>query len=128
MFKKREELDYANVDTILGKDIDFNGTINGKGILRIDGKVTGHIVQNGDVIVGESGFVSASIQARHITVSGTVQGNIVASGLLQLLPSAKVLGDIKVQNLFIADGAIYKGVCEMTRNTEEQINKKKENN
>lgn len=124
MFKKREELDYSNVDTILGKDTEFSGSISGKGILRIDGKISGEIVQNGDIIVGDNGFVDASIKARHITVSGTVHGNIEASGLLKLLSSAKVFGDIKVLNLSIADGAIYKGSCEMTRSSDEKSTKK----
>lgn len=125
MFKKREELDYSNVDTILGKDTELDGNITGKGILRIDGKISGRIDQNGDIIVGDSGFVDASIKARHITVSGTIHGNIEASGLLKLLPSAKVYGNIKIHNLSIADGAVYKGACEMTRANEEKTTKQK---
>lgn len=123
MFKKKEELDYANVDTIIGKEMSFNGTLTGKGILRVDGNVTGEIVQNGDIVVGESGNIEANIKARHITISGSVKGNVEASGLLQLLPVARVFGDIKVQNLSIADGAVFKGACEMVSKQEQQKEK-----
>ena len=112
MFKKKDELDFANVDTIIGKGTEFNGTINGKGILRIDGKVTGEII-TGDVLVGETGVVEANIKARNLSVSGVVNGNIDATGLLELLPSAKVVGNIKVSNLIVGDGAIFKGSCDM---------------
>lgn len=126
MFKKKEEIDYANVDTILGKDVHFDGIIKGKGILRVDGKLSGKIIQNGDVIIGEGGVVEADIEARHVSVSGTVQGNIEASGLLQIYSNGRVSGDIKVQSLFIGEGAIYKGSCEMDRSFEQKDAKNKD--
>ncbi|QNO15016.1 polymer-forming cytoskeletal protein [Alkalicella caledoniensis] len=125
MFKKKEELDFANVDTIIGKDTEFSGTINGKGILRVDGKVTGEII-TGDVLVGETGVVEANIKARHVTVSGTIKGNIEASGLLELMPSARLTGDIKVSNLSIGDGAYFKGACEMLSGDKSKENKGQE--
>ncbi len=115
MFKKKEELDFAKVDTIIGKDTELNGNVNGKGILRVDGRLVGELNQNGDVFVGETGIIDANIKARHITIAGTVNGDIEGTGLLELLPTARLFGDIKVQNLSIGDGAVFKGSCEMKR-------------
>ncbi|WP_353893278.1 polymer-forming cytoskeletal protein [Proteinivorax hydrogeniformans] len=125
MFKKKEEFDPTKIDTIVGKDSDFEGKLTAKGILRIDGKVSGEIISTGNVLIGESGSVEANIKAKNLTVSGTIVGDVEVEGLLDLLPSAKLIGDIKVASLEVGDGAIFKGNCEMN---EEQSSSKKNNN
>lgn len=115
MFKKKEEIDVTKVDTVIGKDTIINGTMESKGILRVDGKLQGELTTSGDVIVAEGGQVEAGIKARNISIAGTVNGNIDASGLLEILPTGKLFGDIKVAKLAIGDGAVFRGACEMRR-------------
>jgi cytoskeletal protein CcmA (bactofilin family) len=103
----------ARVDTIVGKDTEFKGTLNSSGLIRIDGKVDGEISHQGDVVIGETGHVTATIRARNVTVAGTVNGNIEATGRLELLASARVLGDLTVTALVISEGAMFKGTSEM---------------
>jgi cytoskeletal protein CcmA (bactofilin family) len=115
MFKKKEEIDVTKVDTVIGKETVINGTMEAKGILRVDGKLQGELTTSGDVIVAEGGLMEAGIKARNISIAGTVNGNIDASGLLEILPTGKLFGDIKVAKLAIGDGAVFRGACEMRK-------------
>lgn len=121
--KKQESVNLDKIDTLVGAGTEFNGTLVAKGTLRVDGKVEGKIITEGDVVVGEGGNIIADIEARNIVISGEIRGNIIASSSLELMPTGKVYGDISVKNLQIADGAVFEGKCDMTGN---KANTKKE--
>ncbi|HPZ22963.1 MAG TPA: polymer-forming cytoskeletal protein [Bacillota bacterium] len=113
MFSKKEEIDSTKIDTIIGKETVINGTVEAKGILRIEGKITGQLNTNSDIIIAPTGFVEAEIHCRSISIAGTVQGNVNAKGILEIEPSGKLYGDITVAKLSIGDGAIFQGTCKM---------------
>ena len=113
MFNKKEEIDSTKIDTIIGKETVINGTIEAKGILRIEGKITGQVNTSSDIIIAPTGLVEAEIHCRSISVAGTVQGNVDAKGILDIEPSGKLYGDITVAKLSIGDGAVFQGNCKM---------------
>lgn len=101
------------VDTILGKDSNSNGRIEIGGSIRVDGYFDGEIKAAGDVTVGDSARVKASIRAVNITIAGEVVGNLYASGRLEIASTGRLCGEVKTGALCIEDGAIFKGSCEM---------------
>ncbi|HEX2944737.1 MAG TPA: polymer-forming cytoskeletal protein [Clostridia bacterium] len=101
------------VDTIVGTSSVFTGNIEAEGTVRVDGKVVGDLKVAGDVYVGDQANIKGNIEASNVHLSGTVEGNIRARGILKILSSAKLYGDIHV-NSFVADeGALFQGKCEM---------------
>ncbi len=117
MFKK--EGVYTPVDkvnTIVGKETAFKGTLSGKGLIRIDGKAEGNITSVGDVVVGESGQVAAELKARNITIAGSYDGKLEASGKLELKSTARVSGTVKANGLIVEDGAVMTGNLNMEKN------------
>lgn len=115
MFKKkeRENINYEQVDTIVGSGSEFQGTLLARGTLRVDGRVNGEIQVEGDLIVGEKGQVAANIKARHVTIAGQVAGDVELEGTLELTATGRLHGDITVANLIIAEGATFEGACKM---------------
>ena len=105
------------IETIIGRDTQFKGSINAGGTIRIDGKFEGDISSTGDAIIGETGNITAQVKARNATIAGVVNGNIDISDKLELLSSAKVYGDLKVGVLIIGEGATFKGACEMRQDS-----------
>ncbi|BBB90592.1 MAG TPA: polymer-forming cytoskeletal protein [Methylomusa anaerophila] len=101
------------VGTVFGKDTFIKGTVTSQGTLRVDGQLEGDLNTTGDLVIGETGRINAQITARNATVAGTVSGNINITEKLELLPSAKIFGDIKVGTLTVNEGAVFRGVCEM---------------
>lgn len=114
MFKDQRKLhDSPRIDTIIGPTSNIEGKINATGTVRIDGKYTGDIFTDEDVLVGENGFINGNINARNVSISGKVDGNILCKGLLEILPTGTLNGDIEVKKISISDGAIFKGNCNM---------------
>ncbi len=114
MFKKDSlEVTTDKVDTIIGKDTVFKGNINSKGLIRIDGEAEGHLVNKGDVVVGESGKVLADLKARNVTIAGYFEGTLEAEGKLELKKTATVAGNLKANGLIVEEGAVMSGDIEM---------------
>jgi cytoskeletal protein CcmA (bactofilin family) len=114
LFKKDNlETPPDKVNTIIGKDTVFKGTIHGKGLIRIDGTAEGSIINKGDVIIGEAGKVAVELKARNITIAGKYEGTLEAEGRLELKRTATASGTFKTNGLLIEEGAVFCGSMEM---------------
>jgi len=109
--KKREE---GKLETIIGPETHFQGTIRSKGIIRIDGKLEGGIIEAHSIIVGESGQIQGDINAKIIIVGGKITGNITAEHNLEIQSKAQVFGDLHTSLLTIGEGAVFEGHCVMS--------------
>lgn len=108
----------SEIETLIGKDTMLKGTIDSKGTIRIDGQFEGDISTTGNIMVGDHGIITAQVTALNATIAGTVYGNVAVSEKLELLPSARMYGDITVGVLTISAGAIFKGACTMRQDME----------
>lgn len=117
VFKK--DVDMNRLDTIIGPGTIFEGSLNSKESICVDGIVRGKIICDGSVIVGEKGRVDADIIADSVVLSGTVNGHITAKSKLEITTNGKLKGDIKTGSLIIAEGVLFEGKCQMI--TEERV-------
>lgn len=118
--RKRSAGFREGVDTLVGSNSVFKGNIESEGTVRVDGKVIGDIKVTGDAYIGNGATVEGNVEAGNVHLAGTVKGNILARGLLKILSTAKLYGDIKV-NSFVADeGALFQGKCEMLEDAQEE--------
>lgn len=120
MFGKKNTTISEEVETVVGRDTTFKGTIAAKGSVRVDGTLEGELETAAAAVIGQTGKAVAQITAANATIAGLVQGNVVVSGRLELLPTAKLYGDIKVGTLIIGEGAVFKGACQMLNIEENQ--------
>ena len=96
----------------------MTGELHFEDTFRIDGKFTGNVVSNGDLIVGERGDVDGEIKVHRIFVSGTVRGTLRAAERVEIIAAGKVLADVYTPSLMIDDGAHFEGRCSMERQGE----------
>lgn len=116
MFKKRPmESPPGKVNTVIGKDTCFKGSIKTNGLIRIDGEMEGDIITQGDVVIGESGKVQIELKARHVAIAGRFEGSLEADSKLEIKSSGIVIGSIKTNGLLVDDGAVFSGNMEMSR-------------
>ncbi|HEY2233285.1 MAG TPA: polymer-forming cytoskeletal protein, partial [Candidatus Angelobacter sp.] len=59
------------------------------------------------------GKIKASISARDLVVHGRVEGNITATGRVELRKSCTLIGDVSTQRIVIEDGAFFKGAIDI---------------
>ena len=113
MFGKKTEGELSTVETIVGAETVFQGTIRTKNSLRVDGKLEGGVAEADGIVIGEKGVIQGDISGRIVVVGGKVTGNITASHSLEILSQAQVYGDINTASLSIGDGATFEGNCVM---------------
>lgn len=109
----------ARIETVIGKDCELRGTITASGSVRIDGILQGEIINDGDLVVGEGAKVAAEVQARNVLLAGELRGNVKTQGKLELLPTAHLMGNIEVNHLVVADGAVFRGESKMVARDEQ---------
>ena len=90
--------------------ITVTGNVTSAGDLVIDGRVEGAIeIGNHNLTIGETAAVVADLIARDVTVAGTVKGNVLGSGKVELKKSSTVEGDITAPRFSMEDGAVLIG-------------------
>lgn len=103
----------GNVE-ILGK-LNITGTICGNSkaaeIFADSAKVTGEIVSEGAVKIGQSSVIIGNITAKSAVIAGAVKGDIDVMGPVILDTSAIVMGNIKSKSVQINNGAVIEGMC-----------------
>ena len=98
----------------VGNGTTLTGEANFKGMLRVDGHLSGQVKsEGGTLIVGNNGQVDADIEVAVATIHGAVNGDITASQRLELGRAAKVNGNITTPSLIIEQGAVFEGTCRM---------------
>lgn len=112
MMKNSNEMD-GLMNTIIGKDTVFSGTLDVKGELRIDGTVKGKILCSDCVTIGATGIVEAEIEADSAIIAGRMVGNIDTTEKIELQAKCEMEGDLKTKSLVIEQGAVFCGACNM---------------
>ena len=98
----------------VGNGTILTGEANFKGMLRVDGRLTGRITsQEGTLLIGTNGQVDADIEVAVATINGTVNGDITATERIEFGRSARVRGNIQTPALVIEEGAVFEGGCRM---------------
>lgn len=115
MMKNINEMD-GLMNTIIGKDTVFSGTLDVKGALRVDGTVKGKILCSDCVTVGATGVVEAEIEADSAIIAGRMIGNIDTVEKIELQAKCEMEGDLKTKSLVIEQGAVFCGACNMKEN------------
>lgn len=110
----------------IGNNTTFTGEASFKGMLRVDGQLTGRITsEDGTLIVGTGGHVDANIEVAVATIHGTVNGDIIASKRIEIGRTSRVIGNIQAPTLVIEQGAVFEGSCRMLQLKEEADKKEK---
>lgn len=105
--------------TVIGREIKFRGEISGSTDLLIDGEVDGIIrLTAARLTVRADGRVRATIFAQDIVVVGLIDGEIRATGRVELRDGAVVVGDVFAASLSIEEGATLRGSVDPSRASE----------
>ena len=105
-----------NAQARIGKSIVICGEVRGSEDLVLDGRVEGTVsLTEGRLTVGASANVAADLTAKDVLILGHVQGNVVATGRVELRAGCNVQGDITALRLAVEDNAIFRGKVDLTQ-------------
>ncbi len=96
--------------TVLTADCEFKGALAFSGELQLHGRLEGTIESEGGTLtIGEEALIKAEVKVNDVQVYGKIQGNITATGRVELRGKAEVYGDIHTNRLAMDDGVVFVG-------------------
>ncbi|URA10289.1 polymer-forming cytoskeletal protein [Thermospira aquatica] len=79
------------------------------GTLQIDGRFEGTLLMVDQIYIGPNARVKANLEGSNVVIEGVVIGNIKARNRVILMPTARVLGDIRTPEIMIQNGVMLEG-------------------
>ncbi len=118
--KKGKERLRTQINTLIGEGTTVTGVIQFEGGLHVVGTIKGGAKSedtNSVLIVSEGALITGDIHVNHLIVNGQVDGNIYATGKVELFDQACVNGDVHYDVLELPAGAEVNG--KLIRQTDE---------
>jgi len=100
--------------TLISEGCKFEGLLTGIGNFMINGEVEGECDIEGSVTLAKNGFWKGVIKAGSVIVAGTVEGDIIAAGQVEISNTAKISGTVSGEAIAVAEGAVVEGVMRTT--------------
>jgi cytoskeletal protein CcmA (bactofilin family) len=101
--------------TTLGPSLTITGDVTCQEDMTIHGTVKGTItMQQGTLVVAQTGIAEANVHGSTITVHGKVSGDLAASDKIELTDTAVVSGTITAPALLLREGAVFNGIIDMS--------------
>ena len=109
----RSELPNADIEspilTVMGKDAKLEGKIETEGSIQIECEVSGEMKVRRKLVIAQSGSVRADVQTADVTIHGEYEGNMVATGSVEITPTGRVDGNIETNSIIISKGGMFNG-------------------
>ena len=104
--------------TLISEGCKIEGLLTGSGNFMINGEVEGECDIDGSVTIARGGYCKGLLKAEAIIVAGTMDGDIVASGQVEISDTAKISGTVSGEAIAVAEGAVVEGVMKTTGRSE----------
>ena len=101
--------------TLITQGITIKGTVEGEGVVQVEGTVVGEFNMVGAIIVADSGLIKGPITADVVRVAGKVEGNVTAREHLRLENTGALIGDVTTASLVVEDGGCLNGRSTMIK-------------
>ena len=102
--------------TVTGHTAKMHGKFEIADSLHVECEIGGELNVGGQLVIGERGEVNATVRTVDAIIHGTYEGDMVASGTVEITVTGKVTGNIETDSLVIAKGGFFNGnVVKKTR-------------
>ncbi len=95
--------------TVMGNDAKLEGKFDIADSMKIECEVGGELKVGGKLVIGQTGSVRADVQTVDVIIHGEYEGNMVATGSVEITPTGRVSGSIETNSLVISKGGIFNG-------------------
>ena len=95
--------------TVVGETAKMEGKFEIADSIQIECEVGGELRVGGKLVIGESGVVHADVETVDAIVMGQYDGNMTATGNVEIAATGRVSGNIKTDSLVISKGGCFKG-------------------
>ena len=103
--------------TVIAAHTRLLGSIEAEGDLVVDGMVDGSVRSSGQLTLGRHATVTGELMAHDVRIAGKLMRSVCAQGVIHLLSTAEVRGDLEAGRVVIDDGAVFEGQVKLRRGT-----------
>lgn len=113
MFGKKKKHQLSNIDTLIGQNTEVVGDVTFSQGLHVDGIIKGNVEATAGsdafLTLSDHGRVEGDVRVPNIILNGEVQGDVYASGRIELANKARIKGTVYYNLLEMAMGAEVNG-------------------
>ena len=95
--------------TVVGEHARMEGKFDITDSLQVECEVGGELNVGGKLVIGEKGVVNANVQTVDAIIMGHYEGNMVATGNVEIAETGRVTGNIQTDSLVISKGGFFNG-------------------
>lgn len=95
--------------TIRGDHAKIEGKLQIADSIEIQCEVGGELEVGGKLVIGENGVVKADVRTVDAIIMGSYEGNMIATGNVEIASTGRVLGNLQTDSLVINKGGFFNG-------------------
>ena len=95
--------------TVVGNQARMDGKFDIADSIQIECEVSGALTVGGKLVIGEKGVVSARVQTVDAVIMGLYEGDMVATGNVEIATTGRVTGNLRTDSLVISRGGFFNG-------------------
>ena len=108
--------------TVVGDQARMEGKFDIADSIQIECEIGGELSVGGKLVIGEKGVVHADAKTVDAIIMGHYEGNMVATGNVEITETGRVSGNIQTDSLVISKGGFFNGnVTKMNEHGGRQI-------
>ncbi|MDT8439454.1 MAG: polymer-forming cytoskeletal protein [Wenzhouxiangellaceae bacterium] len=120
--QKHPQSDPGAGSTLIAAATELVGNLTLSDNLHVDGRLQGDVVSESGVVVGKQGRIQGTVKARHVVVSGHLEGSVHCARL-EIIDGGQLDGDVHVGELVIESGGRFNGSSEIVAAAEDSSRK-----
>jgi cytoskeletal protein CcmA (bactofilin family) len=95
--------------TVVGSAARIEGKFDITDSIQIECEIAGEMNVGGKLVIGEKGVVNANVHTVDAIIMGQYEGNMVATGNVEIAETGRVTGNITTDSLVISKGGFFNG-------------------
>src|SRR5262245_45698182 len=95
--------------SVVGERARMEGKFDIADSIQVECEIGGEMNVGGKLVIGEKGVVNANVQTVDAIIMGHYQGNMIATGNVEITDSGRVTGNITTDSLVISKGGYFNG-------------------
>lgn len=95
--------------TVSGDYAKIEGTFEIADSLEVECEIGGELNVRGKLVIGQNGTVNANVRTVDAVIKGAYEGNMVATGNVEIAATGRVTGNITTDSLVISKGGFFNG-------------------
>ena len=92
----------------------INGRLSFSHPTRIEGTLKGELRCTDILVIGSTAVIEGLIKAAEIHIEGTVRGEILDTGRVEIFRSGRFTGRLRARALVLHEGGVFDGECRMS--------------